>query len=255
MLLDEFYWLIALWCNRWALLGFSGQPKTDKNLFWVSCIGRPISRLIFVRFSTGKKQCLSQAVYFHISTKNVWLNYPFEKKTIFEDCLIFLRLIVDTYSWVHRHVFSTIFNNFNHIFIQLYKFRNRMKYKSTPMNIHLTYTQNYVLYCSVVVITSKPMWKSMTVNCKMIPATMVSSKNSQKISRNHFSRSIGIQISKNHFLLVAVVYFKRDFAISWNPYKRKKVPPSLDPPMGWNLSHRVVTITCLVHIFETIHAD
>ena len=33
---------------------------------------------IFVRFWSSKKQCLSKAVYFNISTGNFWPNYPFK---------------------------------------------------------------------------------------------------------------------------------------------------------------------------------
>ena len=35
------------------------------------------TRSIFVRFCSGKKHCLSQAVYFNISTGNFLPNYPF----------------------------------------------------------------------------------------------------------------------------------------------------------------------------------
>ena len=54
---------------------FVSQSRTKINL-WTTCIGRPISQPIFVRFCLGKKQCLSQAVYFNISTGNFWPNYP-----------------------------------------------------------------------------------------------------------------------------------------------------------------------------------
>ena len=37
----------------------------------------PVLSPNFVRFCSGKKQCLSQAVYFNISAGNFWPNYPF----------------------------------------------------------------------------------------------------------------------------------------------------------------------------------
>ena len=64
-------WLVYCFVT---LLGFSGQPKP----FWASCIGRPISRPIFVRFWSGKKQFPSQDAYFNISTGNFWPKYPFK---------------------------------------------------------------------------------------------------------------------------------------------------------------------------------
>ena len=52
-LLDEFDWSIVLWRNRWeALLGFSGQPKSDKNhflseLYWTPYISAKFCPILF----------------------------------------------------------------------------------------------------------------------------------------------------------------------------------------------------------------
>ena len=65
-------WLFSDVTGEETLLGFSGQPKSDKIIFWVSFIGGLSSQPIFIRFCSNKKQCLSQAVYFHIS--NIWIS-------------------------------------------------------------------------------------------------------------------------------------------------------------------------------------
>ena len=70
-----------LFCDVFSIASFAGLVRSAKD-GQKSCfervIGRPISRLIFVWFCLGKKQCLSQSVYFNISTGNFWWNYRFK---------------------------------------------------------------------------------------------------------------------------------------------------------------------------------
>ena len=72
--------------NLHDLIGRHVSPWRIWLVDWVSSIGRPDSWPIFVRFRSGKMQCLSQAVYFNISTGNFWPNYPFN--------LVFKKIIV-----------------------------------------------------------------------------------------------------------------------------------------------------------------
>ena len=73
--LDQFNWLIVFWRNRrGSFTWFSRQPKSDKNHFWVSCIGRPKSWPIFLRLQSG----------------NFWPNYPF---ILTKEKRVFSRLI------------------------------------------------------------------------------------------------------------------------------------------------------------------
>ena len=67
-----------LFCDVTELFG---SAKVGQK-FWASC-GLPISRPIFVRLCSGKKQCPSQTVYFNISRGNVWPNYPFKNALSF----------------------------------------------------------------------------------------------------------------------------------------------------------------------------
>ena len=77
-------WLFCDVIGKEALPGFSGQPKSDKyrvlsELYWTPHISAH-----FVRFCSGKKQCLSQAVYFNISRGYVLTKLPLIKQNIKE---------------------------------------------------------------------------------------------------------------------------------------------------------------------------
>ena len=72
-------WLISDVTDEEALLGFLGQPKSDKNDFLSELYWTRQFSANFCPIFLGKKQCLSQAVYFKI-WKRVPIKYIFQNK-------------------------------------------------------------------------------------------------------------------------------------------------------------------------------
>ena len=95
LLLDEFDWSIFL-CDVtgsklcWA---FQVSQSRAKIIFWASCIGPPISQPIVVRFCSGKKKCLSKAIYCNKPTGNFLPNFPFKTSLCFNNLMEMLKMI------------------------------------------------------------------------------------------------------------------------------------------------------------------